>query len=88
MLQDYFTGTTTPDEGDPFPELDLKIAQTGLKESLLVYKTAATADLYMLNCKALYKYCVQTLKKRQLSGKKDMCRMTVNQCGGCFINHS
>ncbi len=38
---------------------------------LLVCKTAAAADLYMLKRKALDKYCVKTLKKRKLRRRKD-----------------
>lgn len=73
MLQDYFNGTETPDEGDPFPELGLEIDQTGLVGPLLVCKgkNDSFTDLYMLKGKAMYKYCVKALNKKQLNVTKD-----------------
>lgn len=38
---------------------------------MVVSKPVTSTDLYMLNGKALYKYCVQALSKRKLSGRKD-----------------
>ena len=66
MLQDYFDRTATPDEGDPFPELGLEIDQIGLMGPLLVCKekNVVSTDLYMLNGKLMYKYCVKAINKK------------------------
>ncbi|XP_040928666.1 transposon TX1 uncharacterized 149 kDa protein [Betta splendens] len=62
MLQDYYGGAESPDEGDPFPELGFSLAFRGSDN---VY------DLHTLTGKTMYNSCVKVLNRKQLSDRVD-----------------
>ena len=86
MLKDYFDGMETPDEGDPFPEFGLEFDQIGLMGPLLVCKekNVVSTDLYLLNGKAMYKYCVKAINKKLVNGRMDtVWRETLKEQENC-----
>lgn len=84
MLCDYHTGTETPDEGDPFPELGLEMDQTGLANPLLVCVSTAAVGLHMAKGKTLYRCCVEALNRKKLNRRKDtVWRQRLKVQGDC-----
>lgn len=67
----YSEGEETPDEEDPFPELELYPDLNGCSGLLLGVKHVKGVDLCTVNGKVLYKCCVKALNKSKLNERDD-----------------
>ena len=71
MIQDYSTGTETPDDSDPFPELGFTPNLDGLTGPFLNKTDWKQVDLHTAKGRAMYECCVLTLNRGKLDVRND-----------------
>lgn len=80
MVQEYYTGTDTPDEGEPFPDLGLEINQTELTGPLLA--RSSTATVAEVRVRDRNRSCAQALNKKKTEREEGHCVETESECAG------
>ena len=71
MIKDYSTGTETPDDSDPFPELGFTPNLDGLTGPFLNKTDWKQVDLHTAKGRAMYECCVLTLNRSKLDVRTD-----------------